>query len=61
MHLENPSKSIVAMGGFVIGEAIAVFCKGGQFKDAMETMAMEFPNLGFEVLSYAVEQLMVKI
>jgi hypothetical protein len=61
MHLEDLSKSVVAMRDFVIGEATALFCKGGQFKDVMEAMAMEFPKFDFEVLSHAVKGLMVKI
>ena len=61
MHLENASKSVVAMRNFVIGEATVFFCKGGQFKDVMEAMATEFPKFGFEVLSHATKGLMDKI
>jgi hypothetical protein len=49
------------MHDFVIGEVTALFCKGGQFKDVMEAMAMEFPKFGFKVLSHNVKGLMVKI
>lgn len=61
MHLENASKSVLAMRDFVIGEATVFFCKGGQFKDVMEAMAIEFPKFGFEVLSHAAKGLMDKI
>ena len=49
------------MRDFVIGEATALFCKGGQLKDAMEAVAIEFPGFGFKVLSHNVKGLMVKI
>lgn len=61
MHLENASKSVVAMRDFVIGEATVLFCKGGQFKDVMEAMTIEFPKFGFEVLSRAAKGPMDKI
>jgi hypothetical protein len=61
MHLENASKSVVAMRDFVIGEATMFFCKGGQFKDVMEAMVIEFPKFGFEVLSYVAKGAMDKI
>lgn len=61
MHLETASKSLVAMRDFVIGEAATLFCQGGQLKTVMEAMALEFPNLGFEVLSYATKDLIEKV
>jgi len=61
MHLENASKSVVAMRDFVIREATVFFCKGGQFKDVMEDMVIEFPKFGFEVLSYVAKGPMDKI
>jgi hypothetical protein len=61
MHLENASKSVVAMRDFVIREATVFFCKGGQFKDVMEAMVIEFPKFGFEVLSYVAKGPMAKI
>jgi hypothetical protein len=61
MHLQSASDSLVAMRDVVIGEAAALFCKGGPFNDVMEAMAIEFPKFGFDVMSHTTKELMAKI
>jgi BTB/POZ domain len=61
MHLKSASDPLVAMRDFVVGEAAALFCKGGPFNDVMEAMAIEFPKFGFDVMSHTTKELMAKI
>jgi hypothetical protein len=61
IHLDTASKSVVAMRDLVIAEAATLFCQGGQFETVMETMALEFPKFGFDVLSHATKNLMEKM